>query len=130
MNSKLSEKELDFMECWYDPVANIECLIPLNEKAPHTWSDDEELDCVRIRNYQFPMLDYSYLYAYDPKLSKKENFELRKMSGTVLNIAARDLGKSMFLRIDAFLTLIHSEGEESLVASCDGEKLKRYQIQF
>lgn len=125
MYAKLSEKEIEFMECWHDPVANIECLIPLNIKASHTWNESEDLECVKIRNYQFAMIDYSYLYMDDPKKSPQENFDLKKFAGTILNIAGRDLGKSFFLIIDAFLTLIHTTGEESLLASCNDEKLKK-----
>lgn len=112
------------MECWYDPICMIECLIPENIKAPHVWS---EPDCslIKLRPYQFSMIDYSYRYANDDKLSSKENFRNKQGAGYLLNVAARNLGKSLFAVIDAFLTLIHGEGDESCLASFDFAHLKK-----
>ncbi|MDD4352384.1 MAG: hypothetical protein PHU71_05440 [Candidatus Gracilibacteria bacterium] len=121
---KLDESEIQFMECWYDPVCMIECLIPENIKAPHTW---REQDCslVKLRNYQFAMIDFSPLYADDDKLSKRENFQRKIGAGYIINVAARNLGKSFFAVIDAFLTLLYGEGDESCVASFDFGHLKK-----
>ena len=121
---KLSEEEIQFCECFYNPVCLIETLIPENYKAPQTWA---EKDCslIKLRPYQFAMVDYSYMYADDDKLSKRENFQNKVGAGTVFNVMARNLGKSFFLVIDAFLTLIHGEADESCVASFDFAHLKK-----
>lgn len=124
MQLKLKESEIVFMELYSDPCALTECIMPENQKASHTW-DEKECKCVRIRNYQHGMLNYSYIYANDSRKSPKENFNLKKISGTCFNIAARNLGKSYFLIIDVFLTLIHTIGSESLLASCDDTHLKK-----
>lgn len=125
MYAKLSEKELEFMEMWHSPVAMIECLIPENIKAPHTWNEKKETKCVKLRPYQFAMVNYSYLYANNPKLDEKQNFRLKQLSGTIYNIAARNIGKSFLLVIDAFCTILHGTGDESCIASCDDLKLKK-----
>jgi hypothetical protein len=121
---KLNEDELEFCECFYSPIALIECLIPENIKAPHIWS---ESDCslLKLRPYQFAMVDYSFQYAYDDKLSAKENFRNKQGAGWLINVAARNLGKSLFAVIDAFLTVIHGEGDESCIASFDFAHLKK-----
>lgn len=125
MYAKLSEKELAFMEMWHSPVAMIECLIPENIKASHTWNEKPETKCIKLRPYQFAMVNYSYLYADNPKLSEKQNFTLKKLAGTIYNIAARNIGKSYLLVIDAFCTILHGAGDESCIASCDDLKLKK-----
>lgn len=125
MYENLSEKEIEFMEYWYDPVANTECLIPVNLKAPQRWSEDKDFDCVRVRNYQFPMIDYSMMYADDSKLTPYQNFRIKKIVGTCYNIASRDIGKSFYIWIDAFIYLIHARGGESMLAAPTDEKLKK-----
>lgn len=124
MYSKLSEKELEFMECWYDPTAMTECLIPENLKASWAW-DEEECPTVKVRNYQFAMQNYSYMYADDSDKKPRDNFSYKVTAGKIFNIAARNLGKSYWIWIDAFLTLLHSEGDESMLASCDDTHLKK-----
>ena len=121
---KLTDSEIEFMEAWYDPICMIECLIPDNIKAPHVWS---EKDCslVKLRPYQFGMVDYSFLYANDDRLNSKQNFRNKQGAGFLINVAARNLGKSFFAVIDAFLTLLHGEGDESCLASFDFAHLKK-----
>jgi hypothetical protein len=121
---KFSPEELDFMQAWYDPVCMIECLIPENFKSPETWA---EPDCslIKLRPYQFAMLDYSYLFADDDKLSKKQNFQNKVGAGFLINVAARNIGKSFCAFMDAVLTLLHGDSDESCVASFDFAHLKK-----
>jgi len=121
---KLTEEEIRFMEAWYDPVCMIECLIPENYKSPETWSE-QDCSLIKIRPYQFAMLDYSYLYADDNKLSKKDNFQNKQGAGFIINVAARNIGKSFCAFMDAVLTLLHGEGDESCVSSFDFAHLKK-----
>lgn len=121
---KLTEEEIQFMEMFHDPTALTECLIPVNFKAPHVWSE-EDCELITLRPYQFAMQDYSYMYADDDKLSAQENFENKRGAGFIINVAARNLGKSFFVIIDAFLTLLHGEADESCVASFDFAHLKK-----
>lgn len=121
---KLDETEIEFLECFYDVTALTECLIPTNIKAPHTWAD-KDCELLKLRPYQFAMQDYSYMYADDDTLSSKENFRNKQNAGFLINVAARNLGKSLFSVIDAFLTLIHGEGDESCIGSFDFAHLKK-----
>jgi hypothetical protein len=123
MYEKITEKEIQFMECWYDPTALTECLIPENIKAAHTWN--YEAKCILVRNYQFAMQNYSYMYGKRKALTDKENFKYKKVAGTIYNIAARNIGKSFEILIDAFLTVMHGRGDESCVASCDATHLNK-----
>lgn len=120
----LSKEELDFLECYYDPTAMTECLIPENIKAPHLWKS-EDCKLVKLRPYQFAMQNYSYLYADNDDLTSKQNFQNRKGAGKLINVASRNIGKSFLLIIDAFLTLIHGEADESCVSSFDFKHLKK-----
>lgn len=121
---KLSEKEIQFCECWYDPVCMIECLFPENFKAAQVWSE-EDCSLIKLRPYQFAMIDYSYLFADDNKLNAKQNFQNKRSAGFLINVAARNLGKSLFAFIDAVLTIIHGESDESCVASFDFAHMKK-----
>lgn len=121
---RLSEEEISFCESFYNPVCMIETLIPVNFRAPQTWSEDD-CELLRLRNYQFSMVDYSPMFADDDKLNAKQNFQNKQGAGYIINVAARNLGKSLFCLIDAFLTLIYSESGESCVASFDFAHLKK-----
>lgn len=123
MYEKLSNEDIQFLEFFYDPTSLTECLYPINERAPHLW--DEEYPCVTIRPYQFAMQNYSYMYADDFELSDKDNFRLKQSAGKLFNIAARNIGKSFLLKIDACLSIIHGSGDESCVASFDASHLKK-----
>lgn len=125
MYKRFNEEDLEFIENWYDPVAFIECVVPENIKAPALWNDDETFKCVKIRPYQYSMLDYSYIYADDDTLSSRENFQRKKGAGDLINIAARNIGKSFILLIDTVLTIIHFEGCESILSSDCKEHLDR-----
>jgi len=121
---KLTEPEIEFMSCFYDPICMIESLVPTNFKAPNVWS---ELDCelLKLRPYQFAMIDFSYIYANDDRLSSKQNFRNKQGAGYIINVAARNLGKSLFAFLDAVLTIIHGESDESCVSSFDFAHMKK-----
>lgn len=123
MFEKINEKDLERIEFLHDPVAMMETLIPKNHKAPHTWSFEDE--GITVRNYQFAMLDYSYMYADDPELNEKDNWQKKIGAGTIYNIAGRNLGKSWIDQCNAFFTLIHGDGDESCYASFDFKHLKK-----
>lgn len=89
---KLSESEIEMMECFYNPVCMIETLIPENFRAPQTWIE-EDCKLLKLRNYQFSMVDYSPLFADDDKLNAKQNFQSKQGAGYIINVAARNLGK-------------------------------------
>ena len=122
MQKRLSEKKLQFMEAWHDPVMCAEALIPENIKAPHRWPNCQKLT---FRPYQFAMLDYSHMYVNDPDLNPQTNFQAKVGAGTCYNISGRNLGKSFISVINAFLALIHEVGTESGIFSFDYKHLKK-----
>jgi hypothetical protein len=121
---KLTPEEIEMMECYYNPVCMIECLTPVNIKAPQVWSEPD-CELLKLRPYQFAMTDFSYMFADDDKLSAKQNFRNKQGAGYLVNVAARNLGKSLFAVIDAILTIIHGEGDESCVSSFDFAHMKK-----
>lgn len=125
MHEPLKEEEIEFMEAWYDPIALSECLFPKNHKSPQKWCESPNFECVKTRNYQFVMHDFSSLYADDPKLDPRKNYDIKRVSGTCYNIAARDLGKSFWLWIDVFCYLVRERVGESMLAAPNNEKLKK-----
>jgi hypothetical protein len=121
---KLSNEELEFMQAWYDPICMIESLVPMNFKAAQVWSE-QDCELFKLYNYQFAMIDYTSLYADDDKLSKKQNFQNKQGAGYIINVAARNLGKSLLAWIDAVLSIIHGEANESCVSSFDGDHTRK-----
>jgi len=121
---KLTDSEIEFMEAWYNPVCMIESITPQNFKAPQVWSEPA-CDLLKLRPYQFAMVDYSYMFADDDKLSSKQNFRNKQGAGYIVNVAARNLGKSLFAFLDAVLTIIHGEADESCVSSFDFAHMKK-----
>ena len=121
---KLTLEEIEMMECYYNPVCMIECLTPVNIKAPQIWSEPD-CELLKLRPYQFAMTDFSYMFADDDKLSAKQNFRNKQGAGYLVNVAARNLGKSLFAVIDAILTIIHGEADESCVSSFDFAHMKK-----
>lgn len=123
MKVSLTDKELDFLECLYNPSALIENLIPSSVDAPQSWND--EADCLRVYNYQFPMLNYSMMYADDSRLTPEQNFQKKIGAGTLYNISARNIGKSLIsIDCDSALDIIHMPSSETMLASFDDKHLK------
>jgi len=123
MYEKLSNKEFDFCQTFFDPVSLLENIFPLNINAPSQWNEDSET--IRIRPYQFAMIGYDSLYAYDERKSEKDNLQLRKGAGDIFNISARNIGKSFCGLVgDGVLSLFYYPGVESCIASFDEKHLK------
>lgn len=82
-------------------------------------------NCIDVRLYQVPMLNFSYMYADDDKINPKENFRKKVAAGTCFNIGSRGIGKSfLFINMDAALATIYMPGDESCIASFDAKHLK------
>ena len=101
MLANITEEEIEFCECLYDPLCLIECLFSdldnlslFNEKFSH------------IRLYQLPMLSYEYMIDYDD-LSKEEQLKLREKAGTTYAFAARTIGKTLITeKVDILLSML------------------------
>ena len=122
MEAPLTEKEIEFCEHFYTPTSMTENLIPVNENAPHCWSDKE--DCIYEYLYQEMMQNFSYLVANDPELTPQQNFNKRKGAGDCYSIGSRGTGKSFFIKIDVFLTWIHKV-TEGCISSFDQKHLSK-----
>jgi hypothetical protein len=96
------------------------------ETEAHTFIANNILvhNCLTLRPYQFAMQNYSYMIAENPALSQIDNLTLKKISGDLYSIGARNLGKSLWLWIDTVLTIIHKV-KEACVASFDDQHLKK-----
>jgi hypothetical protein len=122
MNNDLSEKEIQFLELLHDPIALIENLIPAAVDAPQTWNVNSK--CLRVYPYQFPMMNYTMMYADDFKLTDEQNFQRKIGAGTIYNISARNIGKSLLtIDCDSVLDLIYMHSSETMLASFDEKHL-------
>lgn len=120
---KLTEHEIEFMELLHDPNALIENLIPENVDAPHVWND--ECNCLRVYPYQFAMQNYSMMYADDFRLTAEQNFQKKIGAGTLYNISARNIGKSLIsIDCDSTFDIIYMPNSETMLASFDDKHLK------
>lgn len=125
MYQNLTNDDISFICALQDPIAGKECLYPLNLKNSASWSDDD-VELVRIRNYQFGWQNYSHVYCDDDKLSNKENFQKKQNAGTCYAIGARNSGKSFdFIQMDTPLNILLTEGRESCLASATEGFLKK-----
>jgi len=91
MELPITEEEIEFCECFYDPTALTECLMPLNENAPQTW--DVDCECMNFYPYEIAMQNFAYLVGEDPELTPQEQMNKYKGAGDLFSIGARNLGK-------------------------------------
>lgn len=116
----LSEEELEFCEAFFNPKEMLECLYP--KGAMQTWN--EEGECLTVRNYQIPLLQYDNVLEDDDKLTEQENFQRRIDVGTLFAILGRKLGKSFIsLQGNIVLKLIYYSGREMTMAAYDEKHL-------
>lgn len=116
MISTVSEEEIEFCECLFDPVALSECLFSDIDNLS-MWEEDNYL---HLRTYQLMFLSYEYSVAQNPKLSDSENFKLLEGAGTVYNFGGRLTGKSrVTLILDMMMSVIIHDGWEVIVSSYD-----------
>ena len=125
MYQKPSNEDIDFICCIHDPIAAKECLFPLNIKNPASWVD-EDVEMVRIRNYQMAWENFSHLFVDDPSFTKKENFQKKQNAGKLYAIGSRNTGKSFsFIQMDIPINILLGEGRESCLGSATEGFLKK-----
>jgi len=104
MIGKLTPEELEFVESFYNPIAQTECLFSDFDNL--TSMEGEQLSHVRLG--QLPLLSYEYLIDDNPKLSEKENFRLKKAAGDIYALGGRLFGKTLCVeKLDILLNLIN-----------------------
>lgn len=116
MIEKISSEEVDFLDCFYNPISLTECLF--SDLDNLTFLEEDIFSEIRLA--QFPMLSYEYLLDYDTNLSKKQNFKLKEGAGTVYCLGGRRFGKTLIVEIiDLLIAMIHNNGEECGFSSYD-----------
>jgi len=87
---KINKEELDFLECWFNPICLAECLFSNFDRL----SEFKEDTFGEIRLYQFPMMSYEAIIDEEiPGVDKETRFALRKGAGDCFSIGARKYGK-------------------------------------
>lgn len=116
MIEKLDEVDVEFMQCFYNPVCMAECLFSNYDNL--TSMEGEELGHVRIG--QIPLLSHEWLLDNNPEVSIKDNFMLRKGAGDLYCLGGRLFGKTLFVeKVDLLICMIVSENERVGFSSYD-----------
>lgn len=105
MLEKLSNEDIEFMECFHNSVTMAECLFSNYDNL--TLMEEETLGHVRLG--QLPLLSYEYTIDYNPEISEKDNFVLRKGAGDIYCLGGRLFGKTLLVeKIDMLLNMVVS----------------------
>ncbi len=108
MIEKLTEDEIEFLDSYYYSPAQAECLF--SDLDNLTVMDKEKFS--HIRWGQYPLLSHEYILDFEPSLSDKANFTLRKNSGEVYALGGRLFGKTMCVEKVDFLVSVCLLGAE------------------
>jgi len=108
LDKKLTEEEINFLEDYYYVVAQAETLFSDYDNL--TVMEDTKLAHVRIG--QLPLLSHEYILDDVPKISEKDNFQLRKGAGEVYALGGRLFGKTLFVEKIDFLVSVAILGPE------------------
>ena len=119
---KITKEELSFMECWYNPVCQAECLFSNFDDLGSF--DEKELGNIRL--YQFPFLSYESIIDIEIEgLTEKEKFQLKKNVGDIYNLGGRLYGKSLItLKIDISLSALYDDNLWGAFYSIDEKRLR------
>ena len=117
MLQSITESELLFCECLYDPLCLIECLFSDFDDL----GKFEENEFGHVRLGQIPLISGEYLIDTERKdLSPKENFKLREGAGNIWCFAARRIGKTKFtIQLDIPIDGILMDGDQTGLTSFD-----------
>ena len=119
MIEKISEKELEFIESYYDSQCMIECLFTDLENDNLAVFDNKKFSHVRIGQLSFLSYEYSIDYN-NPELSAKENFKQREGTGNVFCLGGRNYGKTLFTeKTDLIIDMIIFDGDNMGFCSYD-----------
>jgi len=116
MYKRLSDSELDFMECFYQPRSAVECLFA--HGTPKNWNENGK--CIDLRIYQIPFLGFDSILEDDNKKTDLENFRRRINVGTRIILSGRKIGKSFVgLTANILMKLIYYRDKEMTMGSFD-----------
>ncbi len=126
MLEKIKEEEIQFMEAWHTVRELVECLFSnFNDMGEF----EEELGHF-IRFYQFPMLSQEPLIDFETtakhhNLTEQQAFKLRINVGSVINLGARNYGKTLItLKLDMGISLLHDDKQQNCFYSIDEKRLR------
>ena len=107
MLERISEKDIDFCECLYDPLCLAESLFTNYDNL----SMFELGKFGHVRMGQIPLLSYEYSIGDNPNLSDKQNFAQKIGAGDCYVMGARNWGKTLFAsKIDVLQSLMLNDG--------------------
>lgn len=121
MIEHITNEEIDFLECWSNPICLAETLFSNFDNLTEFSDNFGEL-----RVYQYPMLSYEPIIDENVKdLSLKERFELRKGAGDLYNYGARKFGKSLITeKLDIPISMLHDDNYWTGFSSADAIHLQ------
>jgi len=105
---KLSKEDIELVGFLHDPVFISECLFVSDLNKLDSLQYYKEDDFFKVRLYQLPFMSYDYLLAENNALSKAENFQLKKKSGSNYIFCGRGIGKTALALVDLCLDTIHN----------------------
>jgi len=111
----LDENILEFMECFYDPIAFSEATFTDFD----TLSALEEGSLGEVRVGQFPLLSYETTLLPDDSKDDKENFHLMMGAGNSYTLGGRNFGKTISNKLDMIYSLTHLDGFPMGITSYD-----------
>jgi hypothetical protein len=117
LKQKITDEELEFMECWHTPRCLAESLFSnfnnLSEFHPDRFGE--------VRTYQIPFLSHEPIADENVTgLSNKQKFNIRKNVGDAYAFGGRNFGKTkVFHEIDINLSLLHDDSYSCCFTSVD-----------
>jgi len=124
MIKTLTDEELEFCECLFNPICFIEATSPSADLA--TWDNLDIDPGIQVRNYQIPFVAFDVAIEDDDRLSEYENFKRREKAGTIILVSARKIGKTFIgLVRNALAKLILYNGQEMTLSCYDSLHVKK-----
>ena len=122
MIEKITEDELEFMECWNTPECFVECMFHDFDNL----SAFSESEFGNLRPYQIPMLSHEHIIDDKvPGLNEKERLELKKGAGDVYNFGGRGYGKSLItFKLDIPMSAVHDDGMWCAFEGIDEKRIR------
>ncbi len=116
MIEQITQEELEFVECLYNPIALTECVF--SDLGKLTAFEEDLYSEIRLG--QFVLMSYEYMIDDIPEFGDKANFKLREGAGTVYCFGGRKFGKTLLVEIvDVCISMLLNDGDEVGFCSYD-----------
>ncbi len=121
MVEKLSDEDRIVFETLSNPIAFSEIMFSDMENL----SEFDENKFSEIRKYQYSFFSFESLFVEVEKLSKKENFKIKKGFGDVYAFGGRRTGKThITILIDCLISFWHKTFKWGAISSVDATKVR------